>query len=324
MNSPITGSRRTFLKQAALVPLGTVAGLALAPSAVAASASPPHDALGLKLSLNAYSFNDLLLNHTHGRTPAMSLAELLEFCVEHGIEAMDPTGYYFPGYPAVPDDAFLRTFKRQAHRRGIALSGTGVRNNFASPDAAARAADVELVKAWVHVAAKLGAPVLRVFAGAVPAGYEQRWDEVAAWMIPEFRACAAYGEKHGVIIGVQNHADMLQTAEQTLHIVNAVGSEWFGVIVDIAGMKTADPYDDLARVMPHAVNWQVKESPLGPNSPVRTDLARLFGLIRASGYRGYVPIETLSAAGTAYEPRVVVPQFAAQVRAALAASSAAK
>jgi sugar phosphate isomerase/epimerase len=310
-------TRRAFLQQAALLPLcAGAAGIA-----AAADAPPPNSARGhgLKLSLNAYSFNDWLLNAVNDRTPAMSLFELLEFCAAHDFAAVDPTGYYFPGYPAAPDDAFLRRFKRHAHRLGIAISGTGIRNNFATTDAARRAADVQLVKTWVEVAAKLGAPVLRVFAGGMPGGYEQRWGEVAGWMIPAFRECAEHGAKYGVIIGVQNHADALQTAEQTLHVVEAVGSEWFGVVVDIGGMKTPDPYVDLARVMPHAVNWQVKESAFGPNSPVRTDLARLFADVKKSGYRGYMPIETLPAAGAPYDPLALVPKFAAEVRAAIAA-----
>jgi sugar phosphate isomerase/epimerase len=318
-------NRREFLKKSSLLPLCAAAGFGLAHASRASAASAQPVRAGrsnLKLSLNAYSFNELLLNAAQGRAPAMSLFELLEFCVEHGFDAVDPTGYYFPGYPAVPEDAFLRKFKRHAHRLGVAISGTGVRNNFASPNAEARAADIRLVRAWVEVAARLGAPALRVFAGAVPAGYENRREEVVAWMLPAFRECVAHGEKHGVIIGVQNHSDMLQTAEQTLQVVDAVGSEWFGVIVDTGGMKTADPYADIARVIPHAVNWQVKESPVDRNSPVRTDLPRLFKLIKEGGYHGYVPIETLPVDGTPYDPRVVVPRFAAEVRAAMAAVAA--
>src|SRR5262245_32516327 len=130
-------SRREFLKHAVWLPL-SAAAVSTSVAADTASSRPPNH--GLKLSLNAYSFNDLLLNAVNGKTPAMSLIELLDFCAQHDFEALDPTGYYFPGYPAVPEDAFLRKFKRHAHRVGIAISGTGVRNNFAQADATARAA----------------------------------------------------------------------------------------------------------------------------------------------------------------------------------------
>ena len=196
----------------------------------------------LKTSLNAYSFSKALNNHVKGRKgEKMTLFELLDFCARHNFDAVDPTGYFFPGYPGVPTDRFINDFKRRAFQLGLDISGTGVRNNFASPDAASRAADLEHVRQWVEVAAKMGAPVLRVFAGPVPEGYENKWDEVASWMADALRKCAEFGEEFGVLVGVQNHGDMLKTAEQTLKIVERVDSEWFGVIVDTGYFMTPDP-----------------------------------------------------------------------------------
>jgi hypothetical protein len=83
-------------------------------------------------------------------------------------------------------------------------------------------------------------------------------------------------------------------------------------------MMAADPYADIARVVPIAVNWQVKESPRGAESSERTDLTRLVRIIRDGGYRGYLPVETLSAHGKPYDPYKIVPAFAAETRAALA------
>src|SRR5690606_5405318 len=171
---------------------------------------------------------------------------------KHDIPGLDPTGYFFPGYPGVPETAYLNDFKRRAHQLGVDITGTGVRNNFASPDAARRAADVEHVKQWVEVAARMGAPVLRVFAGPEPEGHS--WDTAAGWMVEALQACAEHGRKHGVLIGVQNHGDMLKTADQTIDIVKRVGSDWFGVIVDTGYFMTPDPYIDIAKVMPYAVN----------------------------------------------------------------------
>ena len=44
------------------------------------------------------------------------------------------------------------------------------------------------------------------------------------------------------------------------------------------------------------------------------DLKRLFGIIRQSGFRGYLPLETLGAG----DPREKLPRFLDEVRAALA------
>jgi sugar phosphate isomerase/epimerase len=72
-----------------------------------------------------------------------------------------------------------------------------------------------------------------------------------------------------------------------------VDSEWFGIIVDTGYFITDDPYLDIEKVMPYAVNFQVKESPFGVLSRIRIDMPRLMRIINNSGYRGYLPLETL-------------------------------
>lgn len=310
-----TTTRRSFLQQAALWP---AAGLAVPASLAGAAAAQPGPG-PLKLSLNAFSFNGALMDGLAGRPGGVSLFDVLDFCARHDFAAIDPTGYYFPGYPAVPQRDFVNRFKRHALRLGLDISGTGIRNDFAQADAAKRAADVQRAKAWIEAAAEMGAPVLRVFAGAVPPGYEQKWDEAAAWMIDAIGECVAHGARHGVVIGVQNHGDMLKSADECLKVMAAVNSDWCGLIVDTGNMLTADPYADLARVVPHAVNWQVKESIYNndPNRPA--DLPRLCRIIREGGYRGHVPIETLAVKGMPYDAFQVVPAFTARVKAAMIA-----
>jgi hypothetical protein len=54
-----------------------------------------------------------------------------------------------------------------------------------------------------------------------------------------------------------------------------------------------------------------------------TDLIRLLKIVRAAGYRGYLPIEILSSRGgtPAKDPFKVVPEFLAEVRQAIAATA---
>ena len=263
----------------------------------------------VKLALNAFSFNDLLMTKGTPEKPAFTLFDLLDWCAAQNIEAIDLTGYYFPGYPDVPTDEYIYELKRRAFKLGIDISGTGIRNNFASPDPAERAADVERAKKWIIVASKLGAPVIRLFAGAIPKGYENKWDEVAGWMIECYKECAAFGEQHGVIIGIQNHGDMLKTADQCIKVAKAVNSKWAGLIIDTGNFKVSDPYTDIAAAIPYATNWQVKESVFGLASEVKTDLPRLMKILKNSGYRGYIPVETLSAKGKPYDPFALVSAF---------------
>lgn len=280
--------RRAFLQGCASVAAAAALGPLVPRAAAAAGRVVRAPGLKLKLSLNAYSFNGPL------RAGTMSLDDVIRFCAEQGIDGLDATGYYFPGYPQVPADTYLQALKRTAFVNGVSLSGTGVRNDFASPDAAKRQADVGMVKAWIEVAAKLGAPVVRVFAGpAVPEG--RTFDEVLGWMAKDFRECAEHGRRHGVIVGLQHHHDFLKTAAETIRVVEAVDSEWFGVILDIGSLRAGDPYAEIARLIPYAVSWQVKETVWSGATAMPVDLPRLRGLIERSGYRGFLPVEALDA-----------------------------
>src|SRR5437868_782600 len=81
-------NRRTFLKAGSLLPLGV--------AAIAQKRAAPV----LKISLNAYSFNKLLNDNIRGRGEGVTLMQLVDFCAKYKFDAIDPTGYFFPGYPA--------------------------------------------------------------------------------------------------------------------------------------------------------------------------------------------------------------------------------
>jgi sugar phosphate isomerase/epimerase len=200
-----------------------------------------------------------------------------------------------------------------------------VRNNFTTADAAVRKEGVDHIKQWVEVAARLGAPVVRVFADTQMRA--QNWQtvsngatraQVQDWIAAALRECADHGKQFKVKIGVQNHGDFIATAEQQMALLKAVGSEWCGPIVDTGYYKSDDPYKDMALVAPHALNWQIKQSPLGEESEVPTDLVKLLNIIRKSGYSGYLPIETLSPQGKPYDPWTVVPAFEQKLKDAIA------
>jgi sugar phosphate isomerase/epimerase len=310
-------NRRHFLQGLSLIPLS---GLA----AAAPQASKKKAAV-LKTSLNAYSFNVLLNDAIRGRGEGTTLMKLLDFASKNKFDAFDATGYYFPGYPAVPPNDYIDGLKKKAADLGIDISGTGVRNNFTTADAAVRQQGVDHIKQYVEVAARLGAPVIRVFADTQMRA--ENWESVSKgatraqvqdWIAAALRECADHAAKFKVKIGVQNHGDFLKTGQEQLALIKAVGSPWCGPIVDTGYYQTPDPYADFALVAPTAVNWQVKQSPLGEESEVPTDLVKLLKIVRASGYSGYLPIETLSPRGKAYDPYTVVPAFLAQLRDAIA------
>lgn len=260
----------------------------------------------LKTSLNAYSFNAPLTDKS------MNLDDLLDFCAEQNFDGVDLTGYYFPNYPQVPSDEYIYHIKRKAHLLGLEITGTGIRNDYTNPDSEKRKADVQMIKQWIEVASKLGAPVIRVFSGVIRPK-EYTWDQIATWMVKDIRECVEYGQKHGVIVAIQNHNDFIQTADDVIKIMKMVNMEWFGLILDIGSYHQGDPYTQIAQTVQYAVNWQVKENIFVDGVEVKTDLKRLFKIIKESGYRGSLPIETLGKGN----PKEKVSKFLKEVQQAL-------
>jgi len=284
-------SRRDFMKSLLVVPL--VASVPLAVTGMSpiistrASISKKHGHK-FKISLNVYSFNKPL------REGKIDLYDVLDFCAEYNFDAIDPTGYYFLGYPEVPTDQYINEFKRKAFLLGLDISGTGVRNDLANPDESSRKADIKMIKAWITAAAKLGIPNLRVFAGTHKhEGFSR--DQVFEWMAKDLKACCEFGEKYGVIIAVQNHNDFLKTAADVDRIFEMVDSPWLGLNLDIGGYRQHDPYAEIEKNIKFAVTWQIKENVWIDGKETPTDFVKLFGIIKNSGYRGYLPIETLGA-----------------------------
>ncbi len=321
MNHPV--SRRHFLATSALLPLAAT----LSPVASRAAFAPisRHSGSHLRTSLNAYSFNELLVANAKDKSQGLDLFQVCDFAAKVGFDAIDLTGYFFAGYPKAAEDSYIFRLKRHAFDLGLDISGTGARNDFTAADPAIRAEGVAILKTWIEVAAKLGAPTVRAFADAQApfktwqqASSNAPRERVEAWMADSIRECAEHGKKFGVILAVQNHGDFIRTGAEHLSLLKRVDHGWCAALVDTGKYLSDDPYADIALMAPYAVNWQIKETMQSSLKSPRVDFKKLVSIIRQSGYRGYVPIETLSMGRKDYDPYAEVTTMLSGLRAALA------
>ena len=234
----------------------------------------------------------------------ISLTELLEFTSKTGFEAIDITGYYFSTYPVVPSNEEIFSFKRKAHELGLSISGTGVRNEFSFENKDLLDKEIDLVKRWIEVAAKLGAPVLRVFTAKLYSEGEER-KRVEARMIHAFQTCLETAKSHGIILGIQNHNDFLRTADECHDLFKKINSPWLGLVLDTGNFIAEDPYEEIRKAIPLAVNWQVKEKLLIKGVQTPMNLERLCNIIKSSSYKGFMPIENLGM----QDPKKDIPVF---------------
>jgi sugar phosphate isomerase/epimerase len=260
----------------------------------------------LQLSLAAYSFRQFF---TH-KDPAkqITLDDFVDYCADHGCAGAELTSYYFPkGF----GDDYLIQLKRHAFLRGIEISGSAVGNNFALPKGTQRDEQIGLVKKWVDHCAVLGAPHIRVFAGPT-----QDKDISAAkkLCIEALEECGDYAGKHGVFLGLENHGGIVAEPADILEIIQAVKSPWIGINLDTGNFHTDDPYADLARCAPYAVNVQFKAEIMRRGQKKEmADLARVVKTLRDANYQGYFALEYEAPE----DPWQAVPQWLEKMKAAL-------
>ncbi len=239
--------------------------------------------------------------------PAIDMVGFLDYCVKHQFDTAELTSYFFP--PAA-DDYYFRQLKQAAFIRGMTISGTAIGNNFTVGAGPELDHEIDDAKRWIDRAAILGAPHIRIFVGtgAQLNGYPERMDQA----ISAVETCAAHASRAGIFLGIENHGKL--TADQMIEVIQRVDSQWVGINLDTGNFVSDDPYADLQRCLPYAVNVQVKasmKSPAGDKYPA--DLERIAKLLKASNYQGFVVLE--------YEdddPYKMIPTFAKQLSAALA------
>jgi sugar phosphate isomerase/epimerase len=305
-------SRRRFLH---------VTGLSLLASRTA-SAIEPFQRTGpprLPLSLAAYSFREFFKDQRGKQNPSgtLEMPGFIDFCAQHGCAGAELTSYFFP--TNVSRDYLLQV-RRHAWLRGVAISGTSVGNTFTHPAGPERDKEIALVKQWTDHAATLGTSHVRVFAGAAQKGIAP--EQAVKNCIGALEECAAYAGERGVFLGIENHGGIVAEPAGLLEIIKAVKSPWVGINLDTGNFHTADPYADLAKCAPYAVNVQVKtEMKLpGTKAPTPADLPRLVKILRDANYQGWVALEYEAKP----DPWQAVPPILAQLRALLGDAPAPK
>src|SRR5438132_1099736 len=311
-------TRRAFLKST--LPAGAaLAGASLLDTGSLLAVEPLKriGASRLLLSLAGYSFRDYFKDANHKRDAStdsakrIDLFQFIDYCAEHGCQGTELTTYYFP--PDINHQLLIQ-IKQHAFLRGIAISGTAVGNTFTVPNGAERDREIANVKRWVDHAAVMGAPHIRIFAGSVPAGMSR--EQANQLCISAIEECCDYAGGRGIFLGLENHGGIVSTAEEILEIIRAVKSPWLGINLDTGNFHTDDPYADLVKIAPYAVNVQMKGEvhPRGKGEEP-ADLPRLVKILRDADYQGYVALEYESKE----DPWTAVPRLLKQMKELFAA-----
>ena len=294
-------TRRDFLRMGGLLTVGAVAGMA----GIKADADPlsRKGAPVIRIGCAAQSYRQYL------NDKSMTMEQFLDSAAEMGCDGVELTSYYWPrGF----DMAYLNKIKRRCFLLGLDVCATSVGNNFVMPAGPKRDQQIEHVKTWIAHAAEMGAPCMRVFGGSVPKDTTR--DDAIKWVTESLRILAPVAEQHGVILAVENHGGMPATADEVIRMLDIVKSDWVAANLDAGNFHTADPYADIAKTAPYAVTTHFKTEVAYEGKPKEpADLKKIVGLLRSSGYRGYLTLEYEGKE----EPRLAVPKAISAMREAV-------
>lgn len=263
----------------------------------------------VKIAVSSYSF------HRFGQGPegdqAPSLMEMIDACVDYGVDGLEVLAGHLER-DGITTPAALNALKRHAALCGVSLVSVSASHNFVTPDAAERAAQVDVLCDAVDAAARLGAPFVRAFggrwntlswpelleAGGVEPpreGFSE--DDGYAWSVEAFRAAAHYAGRQGVVLVLENHWGLTGTPEGVLRIVEATGSPWLKVVLDTGNFAhLPDQYAAMAQLLPHLALVHAKTYARGGFMlDIDLDYGRIAEMLRGAGnrdhYNGWLSIE---------------------------------
>ena len=277
-------SRRKFLGVAGAM----AASAAMNPAvSLAAQSTAATKAPWFRISLAEWSFNRALFGNKMTN---------LDFPVtarrDFGIDVVEYVNQFF--MDKAEDKAYLTELRKRCEDNGVksGLIMCDREGALGDADAAARTKAVENHYKWVTAAAFLGCHSIRVNAQSSGAFGAQ-----ADFAIDGLRRLAEFGAQHGLNVIVENHGGLSSNGKWLTAVIDQVGLPNCGTLPDfgnfnIAKDKAYDRYTGVREMMPFAKGVSAKSYAFDAQGNETTiDYARMMGIVKEAGYRGYVGIE---------------------------------
>ncbi len=187
----------------------------------------------MKIGVSSYSFDRYLRDKECGYREIVLLSKTIGF---RGIEFIDLVN---PAWGITGDEfALAQKVRAAADEFGMVIPAYTVAADFLSSDPEG---EVERVCRKVDVAKELGAPLIRYDASFhlrdLP-GYT--WEDGIDEMAPRIRRVAEYAAEQGVRACTENHGFIYQSPERVKRLIDAVGHQNYGWLVDVGNFSVVD------------------------------------------------------------------------------------
>lgn len=256
----------------------------------------------MKVGIDSYCYHRFFGEVYPGQQPApvpYTMDSFLDRARELGCEGVSLESCFFPEF----GPAYLRSLRAKLDR--FQFDRVYAWGHPDGLEAGGNPAAKDDLLAHLGHAAAIGAPVMRVVGSSLRfrfGPHESQLKILAEW----FREAAAAAARRGIRIAVENHIDY--NSDEILALVEAVGSEYFGVNLDTANFIRVldDPLEATRKLAKHVFATHVKDVLPVRGVSVRewhffssvaagtglVPIRAIAGVLRDAGYRGFLAFET--------------------------------
>lgn len=263
----------------------------------------------MKLGLSTYSLQPLL------QSGEMNVSQAFRWIAEQGGEHVEVCAIGVLNLLNFPEK--VEEVVSASKAAGLSISNYCVGGNFVQPDEEAYRQEIETVKKHVEIASALGVRTMRHDVASRPKteGTVEQFRSDLPKLVEACREIADYAAGFGITTSVENHGFYLQSSERVLTLVHEVDRPNFKATLDIGNFLCVDesPAPSVRRTLPHACMVHLKDFYVRPvtrnpgagwfqskdGNYLRgaivgqgdIDIYEVLGIIRESGYDGFVSIE---------------------------------
>jgi len=236
-----------------------------------------------------------------------TLADWFHFAVALGLDGADISVAHL--HSLEPD--YLDALRTQAKAAGVQIAMIVTYSDFTHPDAAARARQIDEVRAYIAAAQRLGTSFLRVTAGQAHPTVDRA--EGIEWAVAGLTSCLDEAAAAGVTLLYENHTkgsvwtynDFSQPADIFLEIVRRTQGSGLRLLYDTANTLATgdDPLAVLEQVKDRIAAVHVNDiQRAGHFEPVVVGqgvapVRAIFRVLVQNGFDGWVSVEEASMTG---------------------------
>lgn len=208
----------------------------------------------MKIGVSSYSFNRLL---KAGKN-YFDVCDMAKDMGYDGIEFVDLKTDHGNGQTTVEELA--QDLRAYCEKIGLPIASYTIGSDFLNGLRVPPEDEPARVKGCVDIAALLGVDVMRFDAFWEMKGIRY-WKDAADKVIPGIREVAEYAAQKGIRTCTENHGMIMQDSERMEYLINGVGNESYGWLVDLGNFMCVD--EDVRHAVgvaaPYAMHAHVKD-----------------------------------------------------------------